>query len=57
MDIRVMPHCLVIITRQPEQDEPECIQSLRKLSPRKQQQVADIIAMVTGKPLPKKPER
>lgn len=57
LDIRVMPHCLVITTRQPEQDDPEFIKSLRKLSARKQQQVADIIAAVIGKHLPNSAER
>lgn len=49
IDIRVMNNCLVITTREPEQEEPEVIKSLRKLSARKQKQAAELIATITAK--------
>ncbi|MCU5773703.1 SymE family type I addiction module toxin [Erwiniaceae bacterium BAC15a-03b] len=44
VDVRVMPGCLVITTL----DEPGLIQSLHRLSARKQRQVEEYIGMVAS---------
>lgn len=52
IDIKVMEGCIVIIAKQPEQEEPTLLQSLRrasKLSARKQKQVQEFINVMAGK--------
>lgn len=49
VDVRVMNGCLVITAREAEQEEPKLFKSLRKLSARKQKQVAEFIGVVAGK--------
>nr|WP_314424696.1 endoribonuclease SymE [uncultured Erwinia sp.] len=54
LDVRVMPGCLILTAQEPrpEPAEPEVVATLRrackKLSARKQQQVADFIQVITG---------
>ncbi|ECG8257801.1 endoribonuclease SymE [Salmonella bongori] len=52
IDIKVMEGCIVITAKQPEQEEPVLLQSLRrasKLSARKQKQVQEFINVMAGK--------
>ncbi|HFL5522017.1 TPA: endoribonuclease SymE [Salmonella bongori] len=52
IDIKVMEGCIVITAKQPEQEEPALLQSLRrasKLSARKQKQVQEFINVMAGK--------
>ena len=54
VDVRVMPGCLVVTAREPEPQEPELMQSLRKVckfSARKQRQVQEFIEVISGKPI------
>lgn len=56
-DVRVMPGCIVLTAKLPEPEEPELLQSLRrvcKLSARKQQQVQEFIDVISAKPLRQK---